>query len=557
MATTTPLLARLPDVRVHPPQDDGAPWLVQNGERYFRVGADAARLLDRLDGACSPAGLAEELGAPWTEERVREALKSFARFGLLADADGVGGASGESAHGTSSGGSVRRKSAGRSAPLSAGRLRFVPPMTFQFTLWNPDRLMDRLLPVTRALLSRRGLTVLLLLVIAGLMALTAQAQTVWQAVSTPPSPQTYLSVFTGVLLVTGVHEVGHGAVLAHYGQRPTRVGMMLYYLTPAFFCDVSDGWRLPRKEQRVAVALAGVGVQTVIGATAALAATVTSGQLRANLLIFAVVCYLYGVFNLLPLVKFDGYLALMSHVDIPNLRAKAMADARTATLIRVTGGDRPRKLPQVRWAVAYGLACQVFPLYLIGTGLTVVGGLIGGLPFGAVLLLLLVLTLAFQACKVLHRTVGEVRAAGGSVLRLAGVALTALAAVTVLLTQVTVDRQMPAGYATVHGRPVLVLPPGTDSSSVPVGAPVLLRTQGFLLGRTLGRTTLAPGAARTARVPLSAVIPVRADLKVPTTVRPLSQDAVLPAAAGAARVDLGRESLGSRLCDYLTSSLIH
>jgi hypothetical protein len=109
----------------------------------------------------------------------------------------------------------------------------------------------------------------------------------------------------------------------------------------------------------------------------------------------------------------------------------------------------------------------------------------------------------------------------------------------------------------VHGRPVLVLPPGTDSSSVPVGAPVLLRTQGFLFGRTLGRTTLAPGAARTARVPLSAVIPVRTDLKVPTTVRPLSGDAVLPAAAGAARVDLGRESLGSRLCDYLTSSLIH
>jgi hypothetical protein len=36
-------------------------------------------------------------------------------------------------------------------------------------------------------------------------------------------------------------------------------------------------------------------------------------------------------------------------------------------------------------------------------------------------------------------------------------------------------------------------------------------------------------------------------------VRPLGDDAVLPAAAGAARVELGRMSLGARLLDYLAS----
>jgi putative peptide zinc metalloprotease protein len=329
---------------------------------------------------------------------------------------------------------------------------------------------------------------------------------------------------------------------------------MLYYLTLAFFCDVSPGWRLPRKEQRVAVALAGVGVQSLIGAVAALVAPATSGQVHDGLLIFAVACWLYGVFNLLPLVKFDGYLALMSHLDIPNLRARAMADARTATVIRLAGGHRPRELPQVRWAVAYGVACQLFPLYLIGTGLSVVSGLIGGFQiFGVTLLWLLLGTLAFLACKLVLRTVGEVRAAGGSILRLAGIGLAALAAVTVLLTQVTVDRQVPAGYATVNGRPVLVLAPGTDSSAIPVGAPVLLRTQGILVGRTLGRTVVAPGAARTASVPLTAIVPVRTGARVPATVRPLGDDAVLPAAAGAARVELGRMSLGARLLDYLAS----
>jgi putative peptide zinc metalloprotease protein len=553
MTTTTPLTplpARHPDVRVQPPQEGQGPWLVQYGERYFRVGADAARLLDRLDGTRSPAGLAEDLGAPWTEGRVREALESFSRLGLLAGAAGHGGTPAGSAHGRPG----RRQAVGRPDGAKARRLRFIPPMTLQFTLWNPDRMMVRLLPATGALLSRRGRQVLAVLLVSGLVALAVQAQAVWLAISTPTSPWTYASVIVGLLLVTAVHEVGHGAVLTHYGQRPTRIGVMLYYLTLAFFCDVSPGWRLPRKEQRVAVALAGVGVQSLIGAVAALVAPATSGQVHDGLLIFAVACWLYGVFNLLPLVKFDGYLALMSHLDIPNLRARAMADARTATVIRLAGGHRPRELPQVRWAVAYGVACQLFPLYLIGTGLSVVSGLIGGFQiFGVTLLWLLLGTLAFLACKLVLRTVGEVRAAGGSILRLAGIGLAALAAVTVLLTQVTVDRQVPAGYATVNGRPVLVLAPGTDSSAIPVGAPVLLRTQGILVGRTLGRTVVAPGAARTASVPLTAIVPVRTGARVPATVRPLGDDAVLPAAAGAARVELGRMSLGARLLDYLAS----
>lgn len=34
--------------------------------------------------------------------------------------------------------------------------------------------------------------------------------------------------------------------------RPSRMGVMLFYLLPAFFCDVSDGWRLPDKAHELA-----------------------------------------------------------------------------------------------------------------------------------------------------------------------------------------------------------------------------------------------------------------------------------------------------------------
>jgi putative peptide zinc metalloprotease protein len=234
-----------------------------------------------------------------------------------------------------------------------------------------------------------------------------------------------------------------------------------------------------------------------------------------------------------------------------------MADARTATLIRLTGGRRPRQLPHKRWAVAYGLACQLFPLYLVGTGLLIMGGVFSGMgTIGALLLLMLLGMLATQGYKLVVRNVREVRAAGGSLLRLAGLAAAGVAAVAVLLTQVTVELQASAGYARVDGRPVLVLPPGTHSASIPIGATVVLRSQGFLAGRTLGRTTVAPGAPRRARVSLTAISPLHTGIRVPATVRPLNGDPVLPVDAGSARVNLGRSSLALRLYhEYLASAL--
>ena len=46
--------------------------------------------------------------------------------------------------------------------------------------------------------------------------------------------------------LTFCHELGHATVLVHHGRRVKSAGFMIYFGSPAFFVDSSDGLMLDR-----------------------------------------------------------------------------------------------------------------------------------------------------------------------------------------------------------------------------------------------------------------------------------------------------------------------
>ncbi len=133
-------------------------------------------------------------------------------------------------------------------------------------------------------------------------------------------------------LATLFHEAAHGLTLTRLGGRPRRAGFMLFYLTPAFFVDVTDGWRLADRRHRVAIALAGPAVHATAAAVAMLAALgLPASTARETLLLLAISCTVVVLVNLIPFVRFDGYIALMSALDEPNLRGGRSATARASS----------------------------------------------------------------------------------------------------------------------------------------------------------------------------------------------------------------------------------
>ncbi|MFE2419628.1 daptide biosynthesis intramembrane metalloprotease [Streptomyces hokutonensis] len=517
-----------PDARVHEPIEDGAPWLVQSGaQRYLRVAAGMASLLRLADGTRDAEDLAKELG--WSVELVGEGLLRAQRTGLLEDA--------------------------AAAPRRERRITFVPPLTVQFTVVRPERMLNVFRPLTARLAHRGWAIVAATLAGAGLLSLVAQAQTTIAALSEPISLPALLALLVVTYCGTMLHELSHGLVLSHYGGRPSRMGFMLFYLTPAFFCDVTDGWRLPRNRQRVRVALAGIATQTVIAGLAGVGSVVVAvaggnPAVRDFLLLLTVTNYVSGLFNTIPFVKLDGYLALMSHLDISHLRDRSITDARRLVARLLFGGRYERELPGVEWAPLFGLACMLFPLYVVSMAFTLWGSVLESAGMvGAVLVSVALGYLSLRVYVGALKLLAEARTAGAAGWRRVTVSVAAVGVVAAALLGISVPYTVTGGFVEERGRTVLVATGTTDRDAVEPGAEVTLQSGGVVLQKRLGTAEVASGDFVDLSVPFSAFVPVTGldSLKVPVAGVVLDGGRLAPGTTGQAVVDAGERSLGDWL----------
>ncbi|QIQ03941.1 daptide biosynthesis intramembrane metalloprotease [Streptomyces liangshanensis] len=519
-----------PDVRVHEPIEDGAPWLVQSGvQRYLRVSAGMARLLSLADGTRNSADMAKELGDPWTAELVGEGLLRAQRTQLLEDPD--------------------------QKPRGDRRLTFVPPLTVQLTLVRPERMLNRFRPLTARVANRGWAVFAAALAVSGVLCLVGQADATWSVLSEPISAPMLIALLVVTYCGTMLHELAHGLVLSHYGGRPSRMGFMLFYLTPAFFCDVTDGWRLPKNRQRVRVALAGIATQTLIAGLAGVGSVVVAASggshaLRDFLLLLTVTNYVSGLFNAIPFIKLDGYLALMSHLDTSHLRDRSMTDARRLVAKVLFGGRYERALPGVDWAPLFGLACILFPLYVVSMAFTLWGSVLENTGLvGAVAVSVAVGYLMLRVYAGARRLGAEARTAGAPRWRRVTVSVLVTAGLAAVLWGVTVPYTVTGGFVAERGRTVFVATGTTDRSALEPGAEVRLLSGGVVLQKQLGTATVTSPDFADLSAPLSALVPVKGldSVRVPASGITLDGARPAPGTTGQAVVDAGDRRLGDWL----------
>lgn len=118
-----------------------------------------------------------------------------------------------------------------------------------------------------------------------------------------------------------IHEVAHGLAAKRYHGTAREMGVLLAFLTPTAYIDLTSCWRLVSKWQRIHVAAAGMFVEMVIAAFAVLAWTQTEAPEAAHFLrdIVIMAGVTTFVFNMNPLMRLDGYYILSDLIEIPNL----------------------------------------------------------------------------------------------------------------------------------------------------------------------------------------------------------------------------------------------
>jgi putative peptide zinc metalloprotease protein len=314
---------------------------------------------------------------------------------------------------------------------------------------------------------------------------------------------------------------------------------MLFYGVPALFCDVTDAWRLDRR-QRVGVALAGIRLNLFVAAISSLlVSTMHAGSGRQALSYIGFVNLLIAAINLCPLVKFDGYIAVVGWRDEPHLRARCMDEAQTWVARSVSGGSGARTSPG---RVAFGVACAVAGPALVlraflsyeSLAFASLGRVAGGVALGAETLGAIFVARRLRVIVKRARR-GPVRAVR-SVIIVAGV----LAVAVTLLWGTSLSRSVSTVYVADAGRAAVVT---TGKAPIRFGAPVRLYTAG-VLRRPIGNAVVCGGTAPRA-------IPSEAGLAITLRVRVSMQPTVLAClqsgrleGSGIARLPRGRTTLG-------------
>ena len=133
----------------------------------------------------------------------------------------------------------------------------------------------------------------------------------------PFHPGLFLLVTVLLLLSGFFHELGHATATRYGGGSPGVMGVGIYLAWPAFYTDLTDSYRLNRRD-RLRCDLGGVYFNAVLIVVAGVAYTTTG---FAPLVVFMVVSQAMAMYQFLPFVRLDGYYIMSDLVGVPNLFA--------------------------------------------------------------------------------------------------------------------------------------------------------------------------------------------------------------------------------------------
>jgi len=361
---------------------------------------------------------------------------------------------------------------------------------FRKSLFDPDRLLNRLRPRVSWIYRPAVLAAVAVFVLLSLLAaLWNFDQFVAQSANFFTLSNLGLTWLL-FMVVKVLHEFGHGLTAKRLGAEVHEMGFMFILFTPYLFCNVSDVWRAG-KAARVATGAAGIVVELCIASVAVWLWLFTQPglfhQMCFNTIVLCSISTL--LFNGNPLMKFDGYYILSDVLEIPNLRAKSNAWVTGWAQKNLLGMTPPRPAAPHEASPLFGVyavAAYLYGWFIMFSISIMIFDLLK--PYGLEFLsrtyvgLFLFVSLALPLYR-LGRSVRDTADFRGALARRGRLALVALAALVAAAVYAPWTEVIKRSAALEHGRVVQV------SASAPgLLAEVMVREgqvveDGQLLGR--------------------------------------------------------------------------
>ena len=330
-------------------------------------------------------------------------------------------------------------------PLSS----YLNPFWIKVPLLQPERLLDLLLPWTRWSFSHLAMIGMAILWLVAGVALAGRSEEFWADSHQVFSSHNWLLLGLVWVALKIVHEMAHGLCCRFYDGRVTEMGVVFVLFAPMAYVDVTSTWGFRSRWKRMHVAGAGILVELTIAAIAVLCWTQATSPLAKHLLhnIIISASLTTLIFNINPLMRFDGYFLIEDLLDLPNLATTASRWLNSRAARFFYGDHRSVPVPE-------GLNGWVIRSYAILSTLwrwTVTGSLLAGaaVMFRGAGLAIAIGAMVFWYVKPLVELIGSLatrwRRDRGSAVRalLLGSAVTAILGALVFVLPSPIQRHAP------------------------------------------------------------------------------------------------------------------
>lgn len=238
-------------------------------------------------------------------------------------------------------------------------------------LFNPDKFLGKTIKYIRPLASTTAFAIYISLSLIGIILLFTRFG---EFINT----FTYFFNIEGILLyavtiscIKVIHELAHAYTAKNYDVYVPSMGVALIVLWPVLYTDVTDGWKLKERKERLLISSAGIISELIIAGLATVCwYYAPKGYLQSIFFVIASITWVSTlVINLNPAIKFDGYYILSDLWGIDNLQTRAFAVTRWKLRSALLGLEGPcpeeRLSTQRMWGmVFYSIYTWVYRVFL-------------------------------------------------------------------------------------------------------------------------------------------------------------------------------------------------
>jgi len=249
-------------------------------------------------------------------------------------------------------------------------------------VWNPDAFLSRTLKYVRGVYRPWFFIIWLAVAVAAAVVGVCRCEELLHPAQGVLVAKNLPLIWIALVVLKMLHEFGHAYACKHFGGYVPEMGVYLIVFTPCAYVDASACWTLTRKWERLVVCLAGVYVESIAAALALFVWAATGPGLVHDIAYNVV--FLAGVvtvlFNINPLLRYDGYHVLSDFLEVPNLRQRSTRCV-IGVLKRLVLGIRDQTAPMSRRLrailLSFGLAAAAYRTIIIVAIGTIVASKLG------------------------------------------------------------------------------------------------------------------------------------------------------------------------------------